>query len=364
MSVKVCLVTGATGFIGQHIVSELVSAGHKVVALGKSKETYCPAIWQGNHIKIITSSSISDYLFNDNDVVLLSGEIADKPFVEKLFAQIEQGDCDLEYVLHFAACATIQLALKDEAKTWQTNYEGTQNILDVCLNYYRRHSDMFKGFFYASTDKVYGEGSEHPYQETDVLRPLSYPYDQSKAKADIYVRKMAKDNGFPAVVYRFCNVYGPGDYHISRIVPGSLYRWMYHHEAPLLKVYQDEEQKLHSFKRDMIYINDLTHAVLLMLAYLGKKENREAVCGEVYNLGTNNSYTMKEVVENIMQFAGCDVPVHEEIVTGGEIKQQYMDFKKLNQLLEFTPRYSLKEGIKETAAWYISHRGEISEQFI
>ena len=362
MTTKVCLVTGATGFIGQHVVVNLVKNNHKVIALGEKNDCYCPIILSESNLKISSSPTISSSTFLDNDVQLLFGEISDEKFIKQIFDKADSNGIDIEFILHLAATATIQQALKEKERTWKTNYEGTKNIVKHSLKYQKKSLNKLKGFFYASTDKVYGEGSLNTYNEKDILKPLPYPYDLSKAKADKFIRKIAKIYSFPAIIYRFCNVYGPGDYHKSRIIPGTIHRLMYTDQAPILRVYHDEEGKEQSFYRDMIYIKDLTNAIQLLLEHLKTKKDN-SLYGEVFNLGTNNTYPMKDVIDKINIHAKTTRKAQVEIIKKGEIKKQCMNYQKLNQKFGFQPQYSLDKGIKETVNWYILHKGDINDVF-
>ena len=188
---KVCLVTGATGFIGQHMLAELAAAGRKVLALGKPEEVFCTAVLRDAGIRTAAAFPVSAAAFAKSDVQFCFGDVAHGKFIESVFAAAEKGGMDIEFVLHFAACATIQKAQENGREAWRTNYDGTRNVLAAALRRWQRHDSSFRGFFYASTDKVYGEGSRSSYHESDELRPLSCPYDASKARADELVRSVA-----------------------------------------------------------------------------------------------------------------------------------------------------------------------------
>lgn len=357
---KICLVTGATGFIGQHIVAGLVSQGYKVIALGKPETAYHSLLWQDYNIKTAALQLKTPYDWQSADVLLGMGDITDTNYWKQLFADIIQQNLPLTFVLHLAACATIQQALLDEKETWRVNYLGTKNILQHTLTYWQKNKTVFKGFFYASTDKVYGEGKKESYSETDKLTPLAYPYDLSKAKADTTIRHLAKQYNFPAVVYRFCNVYGPADYHQSRIVPGTLYRLIYKKEPPLLRKYVDATGQKQNFCRDMIYVKDLVNAVILLLKNLPSANH--LLNGEVFNLGTENCYPMELILQKIGHCIGQNIPPKEEIIKAGEIKIQCMNYKKLNTHFGFKPQYSLAQGLKETVEWYLKHKEELNEK--
>lgn len=107
---KVCLVTGATGFIGQHMLAELAAAGRKVLALGKPEEVFCTAVLQDAGIRTAAAFPVSAAAFAKSDVQFCFGDVADGKFIESVFAAAEKGGMDIEFVLHFAACATIQKA--------------------------------------------------------------------------------------------------------------------------------------------------------------------------------------------------------------------------------------------------------------
>ena len=166
------------------------------------------------------------------------------------------------------------------------------------------------------------------------------------------------------MVYRFCDVYGPGDYHASRIIPGTLYRVLHKREKPMLNVYKDSTGKLQSFYRDMIYIDDLTQAIVLLLKYMETKQNISEIIGEAFNLGTGHTYDMKPVIAKIMQELGSYAAIEENIVEKGEIKQQCMDYVKLKQKFGFEPQYSLDIGLQKTVRWYVEHMEDICEKFI
>ena len=118
---KVCLVTGAAGFIGQHLVSKLSGDGYNVIAIDKNRD-YLPLIFKENNIKIkeTTESNVSK-----GTVIFRYGDIADKDFIRGLFEDIEKCGSEIHFIFHLAACATIQEAIKEREKTYRTNYDGT-----------------------------------------------------------------------------------------------------------------------------------------------------------------------------------------------------------------------------------------------
>lgn len=144
---KVCLVTGATGFIGQHMLAELAAAGRKVLALGKPEEVFCTAVLRDAGIRTAAAFPVSAAAFAKSDVQFCFGDVADEKFIESVFAAAEKGGMDIEFVLHFAACATIQKAQENGREAWRTNYDGTRNVLAAALRRWQRHDSSFRGFF-------------------------------------------------------------------------------------------------------------------------------------------------------------------------------------------------------------------------
>ena len=155
--VKVCLVTGATGPIGQNIVAELVAANHKVIALGDPSDAFSPDILMKRQIKVTTALPVKAALFKKNDVQFCFGDVSDISFLASIFSTADKNDVKIEYVCHLAANKAIQ---KSAPSAYHPEFSATANVLEVVRAYYQAHKESFKCFFYAAENNSKSEKIE------------------------------------------------------------------------------------------------------------------------------------------------------------------------------------------------------------
>jgi CDP-glucose 4,6-dehydratase len=197
---------------------------------------------------------------------------------------------------------------------------------------------------FASSDKAYGSSPELPYREDFPLR-AAYPYDASKAAADIVARSYANAYGLPLAVTRFANIYGGGDLNFSRLIPETA--------IAVLDGRPPQIRSDGSPERDFLHVDDAVAAYLAIEAALAGGEAR----GEAFNAGGERPHSVREVVDLISAAAGTGIePEHlGEGIPDGEIDRQYVDSTKLRELTGWSPRVDLAEGLRETLEWYRSH---------
>jgi CDP-glucose 4,6-dehydratase len=178
---------------------------------------------------------------------------------------------DVWAVFHLAAQTIVGHANRSPLSTFETNVRGTYNLLEACRATVVV-GDPVARIVVASSDKAYGEQDELPYVESMPLRP-SYPYDVSKACADLIARSYSATYGLPVAVTRLANVYGPGDLNYSRLVPDTA-RALARGERPVLRSDGSAE-------RDYIYVEDAVEAYLAVAESLGEP----ALHGRAWNAG-------------------------------------------------------------------------------
>lgn len=149
--VKVCLVTGAASLIGQHIVAELASAGHKVIALGDPADTFMPDVLTKRRIKVTTALPVTAASFKKNNVQFCFGDISDISFLASVFSSVAQHDIVIEYVFHLSANAAIQ---KSSPAAYHPEFIASANVIEVVRAYWQGHKESFKGFFYAAENNA------------------------------------------------------------------------------------------------------------------------------------------------------------------------------------------------------------------
>jgi CDP-glucose 4,6-dehydratase len=192
----------------------------------------------------------------------------------------------------------------------------------------------------ASSDKAYGDQEILPYDETTPLQG-EHPYDVSKSCADLICRTYFVSYGLPVCITRCGNFYGGGDLNFNRIVPDTI-----------RSAFRDKPVTIRSdgsYIRDYFYVRDGVLAYL----HLAEQMERKEIWGEAFNFSNELQITVLELVQKIL--ALMDKKDLEPIILNqakNEIKHQYLSAKKAREMLNWFPKYSLEEGLKETIEWY------------
>jgi CDP-glucose 4,6-dehydratase len=311
------LVTGAHGLLGAWLTAALLDAGHRVVAIRRDE----PAV------------STLALLGRAEEVDTVSGDICEEGLVARALAEYE-----VSSVFHLAAQTLVGTANHAPRSTFETNVRGTWMLLEAC----RAHGT--RSVIVASSDKAYGRQAELPYRESQPLVP-TFPYDVSKAAADLIARSYFYTFGLPVAVTRFANLYGGGDTNRSRLVPEAVGAALAG-RAPVIRSDGSPE-------RDFLYVEDAVAAYLAIWRALLAGQSG----GEAFNAGGGRSYRVAEVVELICRLAG-GAPTPEIRGAGtphGEIDRQWVDATKLRELTGWAPAVELEEGLRRTIAWYRDH---------
>jgi len=199
----------------------------------------------------------------------------------------------------------------------------------------------------ASSDKAYGEQETLPYTEGMSLRP-TFPYETSKACADLISQCFAITYEMPISIIRCSNVYGGGDLNFSRIIPGTI-KAVLHGQRPVIR--SDGTPM-----RDYIYIEDVVSAYIS----LAQATCKSGLCGEAFNIGLGKPISVLELTKLILDL--CGASELEPIIEGvgkpmKEIRCQYVSIEKARSILGWYPKHDLKEGLIKTIDWYRSFFG-------
>ncbi len=308
---ELCLVTGAAGFIGSHLVRRLLGEGYRVTGIDCFTDYYDPKIkWK----------NIADLLQNP-DFDLIEDDLVDA--LESLPEMVK-------WVFHQAAQAGVRASWGREFEHYtKHNILATQRLLEWArLNGPER-------FIYASSSSVYGDVSKLPMHEDDPLKPLS-PYGVSKLAAENLCSLYFKNFAVPTVSLRYFTVYGPGqrpDMAFHRFIKGI-------REDRELIVYGDGEQT-----RDFTYVEDIVNANLAAAA------NQNAV-GRVYNIGGGSRVSVNGVLQILAEITGKELKVRHEAIKAGDPPHTYADTTRAKIELDFTPQTDLTEGLKKMYACF------------
>ncbi len=314
------LVTGAGGFVGSWLTKALVERGANVDCVLLSEES------EGK----LARHGVLDR------VTVVRADLVDLDHVTAAVADHGRDAC-----FHLAAQAIVGVANASPLRTLETNIQGTWNVLEAC------RTTNVERIVIASSDKAYGDQDVLPYTEEMPLAAV-FPYDASKACADILARSYARTFGLPLAVTRMANIYGGADANDSRIVPGTVLALLAG-ESPLIR--SDG-----SPVRDYMYVDDAVAAFLALAERLPGPD----IAGEAFNFGTNAPVSVLELVELIIERSGrTDIrpTVLSPTKLHGEIDRQYLDSGKAHELLGWEARTPLREGIERTLAWYAANAG-------
>lgn len=312
---ETAFVTGADGFIGSWLAEQLLEAGADVIVLKRDR----PAL---SRLKIDGIES---------RCTLVAGDLADHTALLRVLNEYA-----VTAVFHLAAQAIVSVANRSPLSTFETNVRGTWNLLEAA-----RLAPTVERVVVASSDKAYGEHEILPYRESAKLQPR-FPYDTSKAAADLISRSYAETFGLPVAVTRLANVYGGGDFNYSRLVPECV-RAVLAGERPVIRSDGKPE-------RDFIYVADAARAYLAIAEGLRDEQNH----GLAFNAGAGRPYSVRQIVETVIEVAGVDLEpdIQGESTPHGEIDRQYLDSSLIGGRLDWWPQWSLRDGLAETIAWY------------
>jgi CDP-glucose 4,6-dehydratase len=311
------LVTGGRGFAGSWVAKALLDSGAEVTSLDRGGLE--PTGLQLHGI--------------EGEVEDVTGDLRDGELVESLLR-----DRPIDTVFHLAAQAIVGDANASPIPTFATNIQGTWVLLEAC-----RRAGVERAVV-ASSDKAYGPHEELPYTEASSLQPV-YPYDVSKAAADLIARSYWHTYGLPVAVTRLANIYGGGDRNFSRLIPEAI--------TAVLDGRRPVIRSDGSPERDFIYVEDAASAYLAIAEALGD----ERVAGEAFNAGWGHPHPVREVVELICEHGPGEVePDYRGSGSpSGEIDRQYLDSTKIRDLIGWQPRLDLREGLARTLDWYAAH---------
>ena len=306
------LVTGGAGFIGSHLVEALLAQGHAVRVLDN--------FFSGKR----------ENLAAVKDVELIEGDVRDLDTCRKACAGSDR-------VWHLAAIGSVPRSVANPLDTHNANATGTLHLLVAA-----REAGVQR-FVFASSSSVYGANPQLPREESQHPMPMS-PYANSKLAAETYVRLFAQLYGLETISLRYFNVFGPRQDPASQyaaVVP-KFFAALLAGESPT--VFGDGEQS-----RDFTFVADCVAGNLL-----AGLADREGIAGEHFNLAAGSPTTVNVLLATIQQALGTDLPARHVPERPGDVRYSDARIDKARARLGFEPRWSLAEGIRQTAEWFLA----------
>lgn len=299
------LVTGGAGFIGSHLVEELLRQGNEVIVLDNlciGKKERIPKTAKFYNVDIRNYNSIKD---------LFKG---------------------VDYVFHLAAQARIQPSIQDPRETMDVNVNGTTNVLLAARD------NKVKKVIYSASSSAYGNQKELPLHEEMTPEPKT-PYAISKYMGEQLCKMFNELYGLPTISLRYFNVHGPRQ-------PEDKFASSYATVIGIFLKQKKENLKLTIIgdgeqKRDFTYVSDVVNANILAAKSIAGK-------GEVINIGTGKTFSINEVASIVLGTDRINELVDYLPKRPAEVKATLADISKAKQLLGWEPKIHLEEGIKLT----------------
>jgi len=304
------LVTGGAGFIGSHIVEELIE--------------------QGQYVRVIDNfitgkkENLQDFI---SGIELIEGDLRDSE-------QVKSAVRDIDYVIHQAALPSVPRSVSKPLLSNECNINGTLNLLVASKD------AGVKRFVYASSSSVYGDTPVLPKEEGMKTNPLS-PYAVSKLAGEHYCRVFSNIYGFETVSLRYFNVFGP------RQDPKSQYAAV----IPLFvsKIFGDEAITIHGDgeqTRDFSYVKNVVNANLQ--ACFSKKD----VSGKVFNIACGKRISINRLVLILKELTNRNIKAINIEPRPGDVKHSLADINMAKEFLDYEPEISVERGLEIYIEWF------------
>ena len=312
------LVTGGAGFIGSHLVEELLGAGREVVCLDSFTAYYDPRMKRANLDRLLSIAKFPVY----------EADVRDEAACERAFAEHR-----IEALAHLAASVGVRHSVEHPEVYEDVNCRGTINLLKLAV----RHG--VPKFVFGSTSSIYGATKQIPFREDDPVDTPISPYAASKRAAELFCYTFHHLHGLSVASVRFFTVYGPWGrpdmsvYKFTKLID----------EGKPIPVFGDG-----TARRDFTYCKDIVQGVARAI---------DAPMGfEVFNLGESKVVELNHVISLIERALGKKARREVLPAQAGDVPITYADINKARRLLGYDPQYPIEKGIQLFVDWYLHER--------
>ena len=319
---KTILITGGAGYIGSHTGFLLSKLGYKIIIIDK--------LLHGQH-------------FPHKWATLIKGDFSDPKILKNIFESF-----NIKAVMHFAAFIEVGESVKNPIEFYENNVSKTLKLLNSCVEH------NVKKFIFSSSCAVYGNPIQMPMNEKHPLNPVS-PYGKNKLTIEFALQDYDKAYGLKFISLRYFNAAGAypeeglGEQHNpeTHIIPLILRAIK---NKKTFKIFgTDYNTKDGTALRDYIHVLDIAQAHVLALKYLETKTKGTFNVSDVFNLGTGNGYTVKEMINAAEKICGNKLQVEICGRRAGDPDKLLADPKKIRNILGWKPKYSDLNNILMTA---------------
>lgn len=325
------LITGGAGYIGSHAVDLMAGEDNNIYILDNLSRGFKEAIE--------TLQTL-----HPNKITFIKSDLKDLFDVQKSI-----GHLDIDAVMHFAALCSVNESVENPRLYYTNNVLGTINLLEILLE------RGVKSIIFSSTCATYGESQYLPIDENHPQNPVN-PYGQSKLDIEHILKDYKAAYGLNYAILRYFNVCGsstsgsigdskkPSSLLMQNAVRGALGIEDFKLTCPTVETPDG------SPIRDYIDVRDLVLAHKAALEYIQNNNT-----SDIFNLGTGKGYSVKEIVDMVEGITGKKI----ERVKGDERKGEYAalfaSIEKARKLLDWEPKYTLKDSVESLVNWYTKH---------
>ncbi|WP_133944746.1 GDP-mannose 4,6-dehydratase [Epilithonimonas xixisoli] len=338
------LITGGSGFIGSHLVEQLLKNGHSVINIDNFDDFYDYKIKIKNTLESLGSNSEFNFTDKETDIQKLATEtksesyqlyyqdIRDKESLKEIFQNHK-----IDLVIHLAALAGVRPSIERPLEYEEVNIRGTQNLWELCNEF------GVKKFVCASSSSVYGNNQKVPFAETDnVDNPIS-PYAATKKCSEVIGHVYHSLYHIDMILLRFFTVYGPRQRPDLAI-----------HKFTKL-IYENQEIPFYgdgSTARDYTFVDDIIDGVLKSILYLETNDN----VYEIINLGESEVITLGEMVTTLENTIGKKAIKKILPMQPGDVQKTNADITKAKALIGYKPTTNFQNGTKKFVEWFLGNR--------
>lgn len=303
------LVTGGSGFIGSHIVDELLRRGEKVSVLDS-----------------LATGGAGNLAEVGDRVAWSKADIRD---LEKIRPHFE----GVEYVVHLAALPSVPRSVADPVTSNAVNIDGTLNVLVAARDARARR------VVFAASSSAYGDNPILPRHESHQPRPLS-PYALTKLCGEYYCQLFTHLYGLEAVALRYFNIFGPRQNPDSPYT-GVLSKFIVAYlRGATPVIFGDGEQS-----RDFTYVTNCVDATL-------RASTAPGAPGKVFNIGVGEKYTLNQTITLLNEIFGREVRPRYDAPRAGDVRDSQADITLARQVLGYQPKVRFEQGLRQTVEWY------------
>jgi len=308
------LVTGAAGFIGFHLTRKLLEKGNQVIGVDNLNPYYDVTL---KNARLDLLKPFQDFFFYQKDIQDLSG-------LKEIFQKHSIGR-----ICNLAAQAGVRHSLKDPFSYQKSNLEGFLNLLELAREY------EITNFVYASSSSVYGDSPKIPFSVDDrVDRPVSL-YGATKRANELMAYAYSHLFGIPTTGLRFFTVYGPW---------GRPDMALFLFTDAILNGRPINVYNYGRMKRDFTYIDDVVEGTIAAL--------EKPFAYELFNLGNSHPVELMDFIGIIEEELGKEAKKNMMPLQPGDVLETSADIGKSKDMLGFSPKTPIREGIKRFLAWY------------